>query len=100
MMGRSVIWVQLDGAAKFFFRSLPVPVVVLDDKGQGGVSVGEAIVDLQRAQRGRASIRCKFFLGQPAVTAEQSVAISQAGVGSCVVGISRSRLLKVRDGSA
>jgi hypothetical protein len=32
MMGRSVIWVQLDGAAKFLFRSLPIPVVVLDDK--------------------------------------------------------------------
>ena len=47
MVRSRVVWVQLDRALVFFFRSRPVPIISLGNHCQSGVSFRESLVELE-----------------------------------------------------
>ena len=50
VMGGGVVRVELDRAPESALGRRPVPVVVLEDQGQGGVGLGQAVVELERPE--------------------------------------------------
>ncbi len=51
LVGRSITWIELDGALELFFARQPVPIVFPVSKRQGGVGFGRRFVDFQRFAR-------------------------------------------------
>src|SRR2546425_593895 len=96
-MSRRVVGIELDRSFEFPLGCGPVPFVIHMSQRQGGVGLGQSVVNLQGlGGRGLGlgpGLARRLYL----VIAVDGVAISQAGIGQSVAGVLLNRLLEVLD---
>src|ERR1017187_6863020 len=97
VVSRSVIRVELNGPAEFLLRSLPVPIVVLDNQRQRGVGFRQVVINLKRADRRGAGFGHELALLKRART-QQGICIRKPGIGAGRVGILGDGLLIIVNG--
>src|SRR5437667_5272749 len=88
-----IVWVELDGAAKFSFSGGLIPRKHGKINSEGGVRLRQRIIDLNCPNSRGLCFRHRF-LGKPdAVASEQFVAFSHARVSESVIRVFFDRLI-------
>ncbi len=95
VIGLNEVGVELDGELELALGGGPVPVVLHVDAAQRAVRLGELVVELQSALRGRLGLGQRFTRRQRGHEAECAVDLGDPGMRRREVGIEPDRRIEL-----
>src|SRR5205807_901836 len=94
MMGRGVVWLELNCAQEFLFGASEIPIELKFRIGETRVSLGQFAINFQSSQRRTSSARKAFSGRLPVIISQQQIRVGQSGVSRRICRIEIDRLLK------